>query len=53
MARTSAWDDLGRLRYGRALYVASVIVDDSNGRYYEAAPGRSWYAGAGLEYRFR
>ncbi|MCP1625138.1 iron complex outermembrane receptor protein [Pseudomonas nitroreducens] len=33
-------------------YVGSVIVGDSNGRYYEAAPGRSWYAGAGLEYRF-
>jgi len=34
-------------------YVGSVIVGDSNGRYYEAAPGRSWYAGAGLEYQFR
>jgi len=33
-------------------YVGSVIVGDSNGRYYEAAPGRSWYAGAGVEYRF-
>ncbi|WP_275629275.1 TonB-dependent receptor [Pseudomonas sp. 273] len=33
-------------------YVGSVIVGDSNGRYYEAAPGRSWYAGAGLEYQF-
>lgn len=34
-------------------YVGSVIVGDSNKRYYEAAPGRSWYAGAGLEYQFR
>jgi len=34
-------------------YVGSVIVGDGNGRYYEAAPGRSWYAGAGLEYQFR
>ncbi|WBM34820.1 MULTISPECIES: TonB-dependent receptor family protein [Pseudomonas] len=34
-------------------YVGSVIVGDSNGRYYEAAPGRSWYAGAGLAYRFQ
>lgn len=34
-------------------YVGSVIVGDSNSRYYEAAPGRSWYAGAGLEYQFR
>lgn len=33
-------------------YVGSVIVGDGNGRYYEAAPGRSWYAGAGVEYRF-
>ncbi|MBA1204111.1 TonB-dependent receptor [Pseudomonas capeferrum] len=33
-------------------YVGSVIVGDSNGRYYEAAPGRAWYAGAGLEYQF-
>jgi iron complex outermembrane receptor protein len=34
-------------------YVGSVIVGDGNARYYEAAPGRSWYAGAGLEYQFR
>lgn len=34
-------------------YVGSVIVGDSNARYYEAAPGRSWYAGAGFEYRFQ
>lgn len=33
-------------------YVGSVIVGDSNQRYYEAAPGRSWYAGAGAEYQF-
>ncbi|MDR6710944.1 iron complex outermembrane receptor protein [Pseudomonas hunanensis] len=33
-------------------YVGSVIVGDGNGRYYEAAPGRSWYAGAGMEYQF-
>lgn len=33
-------------------YVGSVIVGDSNKRYYEAAPGRSWYAGAGMEYVF-
>lgn len=34
-------------------YVGSVIVGDSNARYYEAAPGRSCYAGAGFEYRFQ
>ncbi|MFT0476905.1 TonB-dependent receptor family protein [Pseudomonas antarctica] len=33
-------------------YVGSVIVGDGNLRYYEAAPGRSWYAGAGAEYQF-
>ncbi len=33
-------------------YVGSVIVGDRNGRFYEAAPGRAWYAGAGLEYQF-
>ena len=33
-------------------YVGSVIVGDGNGRYYEAAPGRWWYAGAGVEYVF-
>ncbi|WP_033727507.1 TonB-dependent receptor family protein [Pseudomonas cremoricolorata] len=33
-------------------YVGSVIVGDGNGRFYEAASGRSWYAGAGLEYQF-
>lgn len=33
-------------------YVGSVIVGDSNFRYYEAAPGRSWYAGAGAKYQF-
>lgn len=33
-------------------YVGSVIVGDGNNRYYEAAPGRSWYAGAGAEYQF-
>ena len=33
-------------------YVGSVIVGDGNHRYYEAAPGRSWYAGAGAQYSF-
>ncbi|MBC9251175.1 TonB-dependent receptor [Pseudomonas alcaligenes] len=33
-------------------YVGSVKVGDSNARYYEAAPGRSWYLGAGMEYTF-
>lgn len=33
-------------------YVGSVIVNESNGRYYEAAPGRQWMAGANLAYKF-
>ena len=33
-------------------YVGSVIVGDGNRRFYEAAPGRSWYAGAGAQYSF-
>nr|WP_238474448.1 TonB-dependent receptor [Pseudomonas cavernae] len=33
-------------------YVGSVIVGDGNGRFYEAAPGLSWYAGANLSYQF-
>lgn len=32
-------------------YVGSVIVGDSNGRYYEAAPGRSLYVGVGVEHQ--
>jgi len=27
-------------------YIGSVIVGDTNGRYYEPAPGRTWFAGA-------
>lgn len=33
-------------------YVGSVIVNEGNGRYYEAAPGRQWMAGVSLAYRF-
>jgi iron complex outermembrane receptor protein len=31
-------------------YVGSVIVGDSNGRYYESAPGRSWLLGVSVRY---
>jgi iron complex outermembrane receptor protein len=34
-------------------YVGSLIVGDSNQRYYEAAPGRNWVAGFSAQYRFR
>ena len=33
-------------------YVGSVIVGDANKRYYEAAPGRNWMAGASVAYAF-
>ena len=33
-------------------YVGSVIVGDTNKRYYEAAPGSNWLAGASAQYLF-
>jgi iron complex outermembrane receptor protein len=33
-------------------YIGSVIVGDSNRRYYEAAPGRNWLLGASMQYLF-
>jgi iron complex outermembrane receptor protein len=33
-------------------YIGSVIVGDSNRRYYEAAPDRNWVVGASMQYRF-
>ncbi len=33
-------------------YVGSVIVNDGNSRYYEAAPGRNWSTGMNLAYSF-
>lgn len=33
-------------------YVGSVIVGESNGRYYESAPGRNWLAGVSARYTF-
>jgi iron complex outermembrane receptor protein len=33
-------------------YIGSVIVADTNKRFYEAAPGRQWMAGLTTEYRF-
>lgn len=33
-------------------YVGSVIVNESNGRYYESAPGRQWMLGLNLGYQF-
>jgi iron complex outermembrane receptor protein len=33
-------------------YVGSLIVADTNKRYYEAAPGRNWLLGASAQYQF-
>jgi len=33
-------------------YVGSLIVGDSNKRYYEAAPGRNWLLGVSARYQF-
>ncbi|CAN7616394.1 TonB-dependent receptor [Pseudoduganella sp. LjRoot289] len=33
-------------------YVGSVIVGDTNKRYFEGAPGRNWQLGAGAQYQF-
>lgn len=33
-------------------YVGSVIVGDTNKRYYEAAPGRNWLLGLSAQYQF-
>lgn len=33
-------------------HVASVIVGDGNGRFYEPGPTRSWYAGVRASYRY-
>ncbi len=34
-------------------YVGSVIVGDSNRRYYEPVPGRNWVLGVSAQYQFR
>ncbi|MBP1208386.1 iron complex outermembrane receptor protein [Duganella sp. 1411] len=33
-------------------YVGSLIVGDTNKRFYEAAPGRNWLLGVGAQYQF-
>ncbi|QIL82578.1 TonB-dependent receptor [Diaphorobacter sp. HDW4A] len=33
-------------------YVGSVIVNESNGRFYESAPGRQWMVGVNAGYQF-
>ncbi|HQR03451.1 MAG TPA: hypothetical protein PK974_05000 [Rhodocyclaceae bacterium] len=33
-------------------YIGSVIVGDTNSRYYEPAPGRNWVVGGSVAYQF-
>jgi len=33
-------------------YIGSIRVNDTNGRFYEPAPGRTWLIGIGANYRF-
>jgi iron complex outermembrane receptor protein len=33
-------------------YIGSTRVNDTNGRCYEPAPGRTWLIGIGASYRF-
>jgi iron complex outermembrane receptor protein len=33
-------------------YIGSVIVGDTNGRYFEPAPGRNWFAGVTIDVTF-
>jgi iron complex outermembrane receptor protein len=59
--RLQARQDVDRWRFKQFLrlnnvfdrnYIGSVIVGDTNKRFYEAAPGRQWMAGFTGEYRF-
>ncbi|MFC0254624.1 TonB-dependent receptor family protein [Massilia consociata] len=61
-ARVQARQQLGRWQFKEYLrvnnlldrdYVGSVIVAESNRRFYEAAPGRTWMLGFSAQYQFR
>ncbi|GAB2881902.1 TonB-dependent receptor [Pseudoduganella ginsengisoli] len=50
-----AWGVTGYARLNNLFdrqYIGSVIVGDTNKRYYESAPGRNWQLGASAQYRF-
>ena len=60
-ARVQASQQLGGWRFKQfarlnnlfdRTYVGSVIVGDTNRRYYEAAPGRNWIMGVSARYQF-
>ena len=33
-------------------FIGSVIVNEGNNRYFEPAPGRTWFGGVSAAYRF-
>ncbi len=60
-ARVNANQELGPWRFKEFVrvnnlldrqYVGSLIVGDTNKRFYEAAPGRNWMAGVSVAYAF-
>ncbi|MFO1313702.1 MAG: TonB-dependent receptor [Burkholderiales bacterium] len=60
-ARVSFVQPVGNVRVSEYLrvnniantqYIGSVIVGDTNGRYFEPAPGRNWFAGITLDAAF-
>jgi iron complex outermembrane receptor protein len=60
-ARFNARQEMGAWRFKEFVrvnnlldrtYVGSLIVGDTNKRYYEAAPGRNWMVGASVAYAF-
>ena len=55
VAKLGAWELTGFARvdnvFGRA-YIGSVIVNEGNARFFEPAPGRTWLAGASVQYSF-
>ena len=56
MLPAGAWNFAAFARVDNATnrrYVGSVIVDEGNGRYFEPAPGRTFFAGVTCSYRFR
>ncbi len=53
--RPSGWRISPYVRIDNLLdrrYVGSIIVNAANGRYYEPAPGRAWFAGVKAAYAF-
>jgi iron complex outermembrane receptor protein len=61
-AHVQAGQEAGRWRFRQFVrlnnlldrhYIGSLIVGDSNQRYYEPAPGRNWIAGVSAQYQFR